>query len=100
MPGGTTAPLVRTGRRNITPQSSPTQHVEASGKDASGGYLKSRVPSNFRQLSGMLDGESSEEEELYTDSPTSHTTASDSTIPKFVFPLWALHHPEWKTPVQ
>ena len=28
----------------------------------------------------MLDGESSEEEELYIDSLTSHTTASDSTI--------------------
>ena len=27
----------------------------------------------------MLDGENSEEEELYTDCPTSHTTASDST---------------------
>ena len=46
------------------------------------------VPSDFRQLSDLLDGESSEEEELYTDSLTSHTTASDSTtIGNLSFPL-------------
>ena len=65
-------------RRNTTPQSNPTQFVKASGKDGSAD-LKSKVPSDFRQLSDMLDGESSEEEELYTDSQTSHTIASDST---------------------
>ena len=79
MPGVTRVPQVRTRRRNITPLSSPIQHLKASGKDASAD-LKSRVPSDFRQFSDMLDGESSEEDELYTDSLTSHTKASDSTI--------------------
>ena len=78
MPGVTRAPQVRARRRNTTPQSSPTQHVKASGKDASAD-LKSKVPSDFRQLSDMLDGESTEEEQLYTDSLTSYTTASHST---------------------
>ena len=41
--------------------------------------LKSKDSSDFRQLSDRLDDESSEEEELYTDSLTSHTTATDST---------------------
>ena len=87
MPGVTRSPQVRARRKNTTPQSSPTQHVKASGKDASAG-MKSKVPSDFRQLSDMLDGESSEEEELYTDSLTSHTTASDSTtIGNVSFPL-------------
>ena len=78
MPGVTRAPQVRARKEEYHPQSSPTQHVKASGKDASAD-LKSKVPSDFRQLSDLLDGESSEEEELYTDSLTSHTTASDST---------------------
>ena len=78
MPGVPRAPQVKTRRRSITPQASPTQHVKASGKDASAD-LKSNVPSDFRQVSDMLDGECSEEEELYTDCLTSHTTASDST---------------------
>ena len=67
IPGVTRAPQVRARRRNTTPQSSPIQHVKASGKDASAD-LKS----------DMLDGESSEGE-LYTDCLTCHTTASDST---------------------
>ena len=86
MPGVTRAPQVRARRRNTIPQSSLTQHVKASGKDASAD-LKSKVPSNFRQLSDLLDGGSSEEEELYTDSLTSHTTASDSTIGNMSLPL-------------
>ena len=54
--------------------------MEASGQDASAD-LKSRDSSDFRLLSDMLYSEdSSEEEDLYTDSLTSHTTASDSTI--------------------
>ena len=62
MPGVTRAPQVRARNRNTTPQSSPTQQVKVSG-----------------QLSDRLDEESSEEEQLYTDSLTSHTTESDST---------------------
>ena len=78
MPEVTRAPRVRARRRNIAPQSSPTQQVKATGKDAFAD-LKSKDSSDFRQLSDRLDDENSEEEELYTDSLTSHTTASDST---------------------
>ena len=86
MPGVTRVPQVRTRRRNITPLSSPIQHLKASGKDASAD-LKSRVPSDFRQFSDMLDGESSEEDELYTDSLTSHhQSLRFYNNRKFVFP--------------
>ena len=75
MPGVPRAPQVRTRRRNVSPQSKPTQHMVASNQDASAD-LKSKGSSDFRQLSDMLHSEeSSEEEELYTDSLTSHTTA-------------------------
>ena len=78
MPGVSRAPQVRARRRNTTPQSSPTQQVKATGKDALAD-LKSKDSSDFRHLSDRLDDESSEEEELCTDSLTSNTTASDST---------------------
>ena len=64
MPEVTRAPQVRARRGNATPQSSPTHQVKASGKDAFAD-LKSKVSSDFMQLSDMLDDESSEEEELY-----------------------------------
>ena len=42
--------------------------------------LKSKVSSDFRSLSDRIDAdESSEEKELYTDSLTTHTTATDLT---------------------
>ena len=75
MPGVTRAHLLRARRRNTTPQSSPNK---ATGKDVFAD-LKSKVPSDFRQLSDRLNGESSDVEELYTGCLTSHTTASDST---------------------
>ena len=78
MSGDTRAPQVRARRRNTTPQSNPTQQMKATGKDAFAD-LKSKDSADFRQLSDKLDDESNEEEELYTDSLTSHTTASDST---------------------
>ena len=78
MPGVTKVPQVRARRRNTTPQLGPTQHVNASVKDASAD-LKSKVLSDFRQLSDLLGGESSKEEELYMDSLTSNIIASDST---------------------
>ena len=79
-PGVPRAPQVRARRRNVSPQSKPTQHMETSDQNASAD-LKSKGSSDFRQLSDMLHSEdSSEEEELYTDSLTSHTTASDTTI--------------------
>ena len=74
MPGVPKAPQVKTRRRNVSPQSKPTQHVKASDQDASAN-LKSKSPPDLRQLSDMLNGEeSSEEEELYTDPLPSHTT--------------------------
>ena len=78
MPGVTRAPQVRARRRDTTPQSSPTQQVKASGKDALAD-LKSKDSSDLRKVSDRLDDESSEEEELYTGSLTFHTIASDST---------------------
>ena len=61
--------------------------MKASDQGASAD-LNSKGSSDFRQLSDMLNGEeSSEEEELYTDSLTSHTTASDITIGNLSSPL-------------
>ena len=61
------------------PQSKPTHHMKVSNQDASAD-MKSKGSYDFRQLSDMLHyEESSEEEELYADSLTSHTTGSDST---------------------
>ena len=87
MPSVPRVPQMRTRRRHVSPHSKPTQHMKASDEDASAD-LKSKGPSDFRQLSGILNGEeSSEEEELYTDSLTSHTTASDTTIGNLSSPL-------------
>ena len=86
IPGVPKASQVKTGR-HVTPQAKLTEHMEASGQDASAD-LKSRDSSDFRLLSDRLHSEdSSEEEELYTDSFTSHTTASDSTIGNLSSPL-------------
>ena len=85
MPGVPRAPMVRTRRRNVSPQSKPTQHMKASGQDASAD-LKSKGPSDFRQLSDMLNGEeSSEEEELYRLSLLPHYSLRYNNR-KFVFP--------------
>ena len=66
-------------RRKSSPQSSPTQQEKATEKDTFTD-LKSKVSSYFRHLSDRIDAdESGEEEELYTDYLTSHTTAKDST---------------------
>ena len=87
IPGMPKAPQVKTGRRHASPQAKPSQYMEASGQDTSAD-LKSRDSSHFRLLSVRLHSEdSSEEEELYTDFLTSHTTASDSTIGNLSFPL-------------
>ena len=79
MPGVTKTPQVKFRRMNTTPQSSPTQQEKATKEDAFAD-LKSKVSSDFRQLSDRLDtDENSGEEELYTGSVTSHTTETDST---------------------
>ena len=73
-------PQVKTGKRHVFPQAKPTQHTEASSQDASAD-LKSRDSSDFRLLPDrVLSEDSSEEDEVHTDSLTSHTTASGSTI--------------------
>ena len=80
LPGVPKAPQVRTGKRCVSAQAKLTQHMEASSQDASAD-LKSRGSSDFRLLpESLLHEDSSEEDEVYTDSLTSHTTASDSTI--------------------
>ena len=87
MPGVPKAPQVKAGRRHVSLQAKPTQHMEASSQDASSN-LKSRDSSDFRMLSDRLHSEdSSEEEKLYTDSLTSHTTASDTTTGNLSSPL-------------
>ena len=87
MPGVPKAPQMKARRRHVSPQSKPTQYMVASDQEAST-ELKSKGSSDFRQLSDMLySEESSEEEELYTDSLTSHTTASDNTIGNLSSPL-------------
>ena len=77
IPGVPKAPQVKTGKRHVSPQAKCTQHMEASSQDASAD-LKSRGSSDFRLLpESLLSEDSSEEDEVYTDS---HTTASDSII--------------------
>ena len=73
------APQMKTGKRHVSPQAKATQHMEAFSLDASAD-LKSRDSSDFRLLpESLLSEDSSKEDEVYTDSLTSHTTASDST---------------------
>ena len=80
IPGMPKAPQVKSGKRHVSPQAKPTQHMEASSQYASAD-LKSRDSSDFRLLPHrLLSEDSSEEDEVCTDSLTSHTTASDSTI--------------------
>ena len=71
---------MKTWKRHVSPQVKPSQHMEASSQDASAD-LKSKDSSDFSPLpESLLSVDSSEDIEVYTDSLTSHTTASDSTI--------------------
>ena len=83
------APQVSARKRPASPQEKPTQHREASGQDASVD-LKSKDSSDFRLLPESLPTIDSSDEEIYTDSLTSHTTASDSTIGNLTSPLGPL----------
>ena len=77
MPKVARAPQERP-RRATKPKTSPTQQKEASVlKDTSADLKNSLIatPSSPEHMSGDED---SGEEEMYTDSLTSHTTASDS----------------------
>ena len=77
------------GRGLPLPRKSPLNHREASREDASVD-LKSKDSSDFRLLPESLPTIDSSDEEIYTDSLTSHTTASDSTIGNLTSPLGPL----------
>ena len=94
LPGVPKVPQVSTGKRLAPPQEKPTHHREASGKDASVD-LKSKDSPVSRLLPESLPTIDSSDDEVYTDSLTSHTTASDSTIGNLT-PPWVLFHPGWK----
>ena len=72
------APQVQAGRRPASPQLKPTQPSEASGQDASDDLSKDS--STSRLVPESLFTLDSSDDEVYTDSFTSYTTASDSTI--------------------
>ena len=86
LPGVPKAPQVRTRKRQTSSQEKPTQHMEASRQDASTD-LKSKASSDFRMLRDSLLTMDSSDDEVYADSLTSHTTASDSTIGNLTSPL-------------
>ena len=79
-------------RRSAKPKVGPTQQKETSGKDASAdlesGASVSRLLSKQKDYSLLavpsspepMSGDDSSEEKMYTESLTSHTTASGSTI--------------------
>ena len=96
LPGVPKAPQVRTRKRPASAQEKPTQHMEASGQDASVD-LKSKDSSDFRLLPESLLTIDSSDDEVYTDSLTSHTTASDSTIGNLTSP-WVPFHPGLEGP--
>ena len=80
------APQEKTGKRPASPQEKPTQHMEASRQDASAD-LKPKDSSDFRLLPESLLTVDSSDDEVYTDSLTSHITASDSNVGNLTSPL-------------
>ena len=78
LPGVPQAPQEQAGRRPASPQPKPTQSREASSQDASDDLSKDSSTSRF--LPESLFTLDSSDDKVYTDSLTSHTTASDSTI--------------------
>ena len=78
LPGMPQAPQVQAGRRPASPQLKPTQPREASRQDASDDLSKNS--STCRLVPESLFTLDSSDDEVYTDSLTSHTTTSDSTI--------------------
>ena len=77
LPGALQAPQVQVGKGPPPPQTKPTQPSEASKQDASD--ESSRKPSTSKLVPESLFTLDSSDDEVYTDSLTSHTTASDST---------------------
>ena len=93
LPGVPQAPQVKAGKRLASPQQKPTPPREASRQDAS--VDLSKDSSTSRLLPESLLTLESRDDEVYTDSLTSHTTASDSTIGNLTSP-WVHFHPGWK----
>ena len=88
LPGVPQEPQVRAAKRPASPQQKPTQPREASRQDAS--VDLSKDSSTSRLLPESLLTIESSDDEVYTDSLTSHTTASDSTIRNLTSPLGPL----------
>ena len=76
--GAPQAPQVQAGRRPASPKLKPTQPSEVCRQDASDDLSKDS--STSRLVPESLFTLDSSDDEVYTDSLTSHTTASDSTI--------------------
>ena len=93
LPGVPQAPQVKAGKRPSSPQQKPTQPREASRQDAS--VDLSKDSSTSRLLPESLFTIESSDDEVYRDSLTSHTTASDSTIGNLT-PPWVHFYPGWK----
>ena len=77
LPGVPQAPQAQTGKGPPPPQTKPTPPSEASKQDASAEL--SRKTSSSKHVPESLFTLDSSDDEVYTDSLTSHTTASDST---------------------
>ena len=70
--------------------------MEASRQDASAD-LKLKDSSDFKVLPESLLTIDSSDDEVYTDSLTSHTRASHSTIGNLTSLPWVQFHPGWKS---
>ena len=77
LPGVPQAPQVQTGKGSPPPQTKPTPPSEASKQHASDEL--SKKTSSSKLVPESLFTLDSSDDEVYTDSLTSHTTASDST---------------------
>ena len=77
LPGVPQAPQVQAGKGPSPSQTKPTQPSEATKQDASGEL--SKESSSSKLMPESLFTLDSSDDEMYTDSLTSHTTASDST---------------------
>ena len=88
LPGVPQASQVEAGKRLASPQQKPIQPSEASRQDTS--VDLSKDSSTSRLLPESLLTLESSDDEVYTDSLTSHTTASDSTIGNLTSPLGPL----------
>ena len=78
LPGVPQAPQVQAGKGPSSSQIKPTQPSEASKQEASDNLFKES--SYSKHVPESLFTLDSSDDEVYTDSLTSHTTASESTI--------------------